>query len=86
MIYIKLKLNIYNIVFATEFIKLVTSEADQNLVRDSNKNEDFEEIRIENKCRLFGGNAIDLNAYIEPGLGEEVDGLVFGWAYFNKKD
>ena len=64
MIYIKLKLN--NIVFATEFIKLVTSEAVQNLVRDSNKNEDVEEIRIENKCRLFGGNAIDLNAYIEP--------------------
>ena len=83
MIYIKLKLNIYNIVFATEFIKLVTSEVDHNLVRDSNKNEDIE-IRIENKCRLFGWNAIDLNAYIEPELG--VDGLVFGWAYFNKKD
>ena len=52
----------------------------------SDKNEDIEENEKENRFGLFGGNKIDVDGYIEPEGGVEVDGLVFGWAYFNKKD
>ena len=61
-----------------EYIGDVSSRGD--------KDEDIEENEKENRFGLFGGNKIDVDGYIEPEGGVEVDGLVFGWAYFNKKD
>ena len=61
-----------------EYIGEVNSRGD--------KDEDIEENEKENRFGLFGGNKIDVDGYIEPEGGVEVDGLVFGWAYFNKKD
>ena len=47
-------------------------------VKDSkdDKDVDIEYNKIENRFGLFGGNKIDVDGYIEPEGGVEVDGLV----------
>ena len=64
--------------------KDVDNSKDNNLEIDSKIDEDVEKIVIKKEISLFGANQIDRDGYIAPD-GQEVEGLVFGWAYFSKK-
>ena len=64
--------------------KDVDNSKDNNLEIDSKRDEDVEKIVIKKEISLFGANQIDKDGYIAPD-GQEVEGLVSGWAYFSKK-